>query len=100
LAGQSAAPPQLAAAVEKVLEWRRHVAEARRAAEGEAGAGVEVRQLRIRRSCLRNGIVRIEARNGPQPRRRAGYALDALDDELGQLAHRPSHGVVEDQNLF
>ena len=47
LAGERAALPEERGAVEEVLERRRHVAEARRAAEGEAGAFLEVAQLGV-----------------------------------------------------
>ena len=41
-------------AVEEVLERRRHVAEARRTAEREAGAVLEVAQLGVRRAFGRH----------------------------------------------
>jgi hypothetical protein len=30
----------------------------------------------------------------------AGHPLDALHDQLGELAHRASDGVIEDEYLF
>ena len=53
LADERAAVPEERSPVEEVLERRRHVAEARRAAERETGAFLEVAQFCVRRAGIR-----------------------------------------------
>src|SRR5688572_25616559 len=54
LAGERAALPEERSAVEEMLERRRHVAEARRAAERETRAFLEVTKLGIRSTFIGN----------------------------------------------
>src|SRR3954451_17765853 len=85
-----------------MLERRRHVAEAGRAAEREARAFLEVAELRIRRSGfgdLRGGRRGREARHGAQARHGARHALDAVGDQLGHAPHRAADRVVEDEHI-
>ena len=103
LAGERAALPEERGAVPEVLERRRHVAEARRAAEGEAGAFLQVAQLAVGRARLghRGGGADAggDARHGAQARRGAGHALDAFGDQLGHAPHRAADRVVQDEDI-
>src|SRR6266566_5279224 len=75
----------------------------RRAAERKSGALFQIAQFAIGGTVHRYRLfityVRKNAGHGPQARRGAGNALDALGDELGHAPHRAADAVVQDQNV-
>ena len=106
LADERAAVPEERSPVEEVLERRRHVAEARRAAERETGALLEVAEFRVRRAGIgRRGGQRnvhqagAHARHDAHARRGARHALDPRRDELGHALHRAADAVVQDEDI-
>src|SRR3954468_1799390 len=102
LAGQRAALPEKRTTVPEMLQRRRHVAEASGAAEREAGAFLEVAELRIRWTGfgdLRRRRRGREARHRAHARHGARHALDAIGDQLGHAAHRAVDGVVKNEHI-
>ena len=96
--------PERAGAVEEMLQRRGHVAEARRAAEREARAFLEVAVFAKGRPFFRDrGNVAVDTRRNPrnraQARLRARHALHAFGNQLGHAPHRAAGAVVEDEDL-
>ena len=90
-------------AVEEILERRRHVAEAGRAAEREPGAFLQVAAARstARRPRAPPAASPMSADTRGTVRRRAaapGTLLDAFGRQLGHAAHRAAHAVVQDED--
>ncbi|KPW12471.1 Uncharacterized protein ALO42_05454 [Pseudomonas syringae pv. atrofaciens] len=100
---QSAGQPQVAGAVEEVFQRRGHVAEARRAAQRQAGAVFQVIEGRVQRAAFRNlgggrFAVGGNGRYGAQPRFHAAQ-FNAAGNLPGHFAGGAVAAVIEDQNV-
>ena len=104
LVDQGAAQPQLAGAVDEVLEGGGHVAEAGRAADGQAGAVAQVVEGGVDRPLVRDlGVDRLaggrDRRHRAQARLDARARLHAGGEPLGHGAGGPMAGIEEDQHI-
>src|SRR6267142_868528 len=87
-----------------MLHRGRHVAETRRAAEGQPDAFLQVARFAVGRARRRNGGLRGFGRDRhPRHRAQAGARaidfLDAARDPLRHLAHRAAVAVIENQDV-
>ena len=102
--GQRARGPERAGGVEKVFQWRGHVAETRRAAEREPGAVAQVFCCGVGRATggyrFGRGIERRRhRRHAAQARLHARHRFHAARNLLGHALHGAMAAVVENQDF-
>lgn len=102
-ANQRAGQPQVAGAVEEVLQRRGHVAETRRAAKGEAGAVLQVIEGGVERTVFRDVrgdrlTLAGNRRYGTQARFETGL-FDTAGNLPGHLVGRTVAAVIQNQNV-
>jgi hypothetical protein len=105
LADQAAFQPQAAGRVEKVLQWRRHVAEAGGTAQSKADAflqiaGFDIGCALIGDSCFRRLANGRYLRHRAQAGKHAGNLLDTPGHMTGEFAHRAVMAVIKNENFL
>ena len=102
-ADQRAGHPQVAALIEKILERRRHVAEAGRRAQCQTGTAGQIVQSGVGGAAVRHRrgaglVIRRHRRHGAQARLQAG-AFHAARHLLRQPRHAAGAAVIKDQHI-